>query len=100
MRKILRAGSYRGCCRFLVLFVAFTFFPSVLFAGGGRQIITETADGIEIWQKEFDVSNKKKGTYNIIITGRDAAGNEGISGPFNLKVDPLGGASRSAGCLP
>ena len=96
MHKILKAGSYRpgsyrGCYRFLMLFVAFVFLPSVLFAGGGRQIVTETADGIGIWQQEFDVSGRKKGTYNVIITARDAAGNEGISGPFNIKVDPMAG---------
>jgi hypothetical protein len=74
-----------------MLFVAFVFLPSAVFAGGGRQIVTEIADGIDIWQQEFDVSGRKKGTYNIIITARDAAGNEGISGPFNLKVDPMAG---------
>jgi hypothetical protein len=74
-----------------MLFVAFVFFPSVLFAAGSGQTVTKTADGIDIWQQEFDVTGRKKGTYNIIITARDAAGNEGISGPFNLKVDPMAG---------
>jgi len=96
MHKILKAGenrpgSYRDCYRFLMLFVAFAFLPSALFAGGGNEIITKTADGIDIWQQEFDVAGRKKGTYNVIITARDAAGNEGISGPFNLKVDPMAG---------
>jgi hypothetical protein len=91
MRKILRAGSDRGCYQFLMLFVAFVFLPSVIFAGGGSQIVTETADGIDIWQQEFDVTGRRKGTYNILITAKDAAGNEGISGPFNLKIDPMAG---------
>jgi len=84
MHKILKF-------RILMLFVAFVFLPSGLFAGGSKQIITETADGIDIWQQEFDVTGRKKGTYNIIITARDAAGNEGISGPYNIKIDPMAG---------
>jgi hypothetical protein len=80
MRKILKT-----------LFIM-VFLPATIYAGGGRQIISQTADGIDIWQTEFDVSDiKKKGTYNIIISAKDAAGNEGISGPFNLKVDPMAG---------
>ena len=75
----------------LFLVCAFIFLPTDLYARGGRQIETVTADGIDIWQHEFDVSEKKKGTYNIIIVGKDAAGNEGISGPFNLKIDPMAG---------
>ena len=81
LRRILFTG---------VLALVF-FLPAAVYAGGSRQIITETADGIDIWQKEFDVSGMKKGTYNIIINAKDAAGNEGISGPFNIKIDPMAG---------
>jgi hypothetical protein len=98
MHKILKAclnpGSYRqSACSVLlhILFAVFLFSPSLIFAGGSGQIVTETADGIDIWQQEFDVSGRKKGTYNYIVTARDAAGNEGISGPFNIKVDPMAG---------
>jgi hypothetical protein len=58
---------------------------------GGRQIDTKTAEGIEIWQTEFDVSRKKPGTYNVIINAKDAAGNIGVGGPFNIKVDRMAG---------
>jgi hypothetical protein len=77
--------------RILKTLFLMVFLPAAVYAGGGKQIVTQTADGIDIWQTEFDVSEKKKGTWNIIITARDAAGNEGISGPFNLKVDPMAG---------
>jgi hypothetical protein len=78
--------------RILKTLLLMVFLPAAVYAGGGRQIVTQTADGIDIWQTEFDVSEiKKKGTYNIIIRARDAAGNEGIGGPFNLKVDPMAG---------
>jgi hypothetical protein len=62
-----------------------------LFAGGGRQVETKTAEGIEIWQTEFDVSGRKPGTYNVIINAKDAAGNVGVGGPYNVKIDPKAG---------
>ena len=65
--------------------------PSSVFGGGRKQIITETAEGIDIWQKEFDVSGMKPGTYNYIVNAKDAAGNVGVSGPFNIKIDPMAG---------
>jgi hypothetical protein len=77
--------------RILKTLLVMIFLPAALYAGGNRQIVTQTADGMDIWQTEFDVSARKKGTYNIIISAKDAAGNEGISGPFNLKVDPMAG---------
>ena len=103
MHRILKAVSHRSRCRksvftkscsfspLLFMVLAFVLLPVTVYGGGGRQIITEPADGIDIWQQEFDVSGMKKGTYNIIINARDAAGNEGISGPFNIKVDPMAG---------
>jgi hypothetical protein len=62
-----------------------------LFAGGLRQIETKTAEGIEIWQTEFDVSRRRPGTYNVIIKAKDAAGNVGVGGPYNVKIDPKAG---------
>ena len=62
-----------------------------LHAGGNREIITHRAEGAEIWQTEFDVRNLNPGTWNIIISATDAAGNVGVSGPFNLRIDPMAG---------
>jgi hypothetical protein len=90
-KSLTRRGLSRSFSSMLFLACAFVFLPSAVYAGGGRQIETATADGLDIWQQEFDVSGKKKGTYNIIIVGKDAAGNEGISGPFNIKIDPMAG---------
>ncbi|MCL1837010.1 MAG: DUF4625 domain-containing protein [Treponema sp.] len=80
----------RRILRFMAMGLVF-FLPYAAFAAGGRQIITEPADGIDIWQKEFDVSHMKPGTYNFIVSSRDAAGNVGVSGPFNVRVDPKAG---------
>jgi hypothetical protein len=77
--------------RLAALAVLGLLFTVQVFSGGKRQIDTQTADGIKIWQKEFDVSGLKPGKYNVIIQARDAAGNVGVSGPFNLRVDPNAG---------
>jgi len=70
----------------LGLFVAF---PG--HAGGGRQIVTHEAEGSDIWQTEFDVRDLRPGTWNVIVNARDSAGNVGVSGPFNLFIDPRAG---------
>ncbi|MDR2718040.1 MAG: DUF4625 domain-containing protein [Treponema sp.] len=94
MRKVFKIVVYESRRRsgLLFLVMALAIFPPLsIYAGGNRDIITETADGIDIWQKEFDVTGKKPGTYNIIVNAKDAAGNVGIGGPFNIKVDPMAG---------
>jgi hypothetical protein len=62
-----------------------------LWARGRQAIVTEIAEGNEVWQKRFDLTNNDPGTYNVLVTTRDAAGNEAQSGPFNIKVDPAAG---------
>jgi len=61
------------------------------WAGGSGQIETVTAEGNETWQHNFDVKGRKKGAYNYVVNGYDHAGNEEISGPFNIKIDPKSG---------
>ena len=58
-------------------------------AGGGREIVTHEAEGVDIWETGFDVRELRPGTWNIIINAQDSAGNVGVSGPFNLRVDPM-----------
>ncbi len=38
------------------------------------------------WQETFDI-NDKSGKYNVYVTAEDAAGNQGIAGPFNIFID-------------
>jgi len=65
---------------------------SALWAGGWKdQIETVTAEGGEVWDNDYDVTERKKGIYNFIVYARDRAGNESISGPFNVYVDPNSG---------
>jgi hypothetical protein len=92
MRRIRKFRSSAGFSSLLTVLplLAGLCVPVSLWAGG-RQINSQTADGIEIWQKEFDVSSLKPGRYNFIVTAKDAAGNAGTSGPFNIQVDPKAG---------
>jgi hypothetical protein len=63
-----------------------------LWAGGKKeQIDTRTASGREIWQQEFDLTEKAPGKYNVLIRAKDAAGNTAESGPFNIRIDPNAG---------
>jgi hypothetical protein len=58
---------------------------------GFGQLDTATAEGGETWRHNFDISGKAKGTYNYIVNAHDHAGNEAVSGPFNIKIDPNSG---------
>jgi hypothetical protein len=65
---------------------------SGLWAGGrADRINTQTAEGRDVWQQEFDLSELKPGKYNVLISAKDAAGNRAESGPFNILVDPNAG---------
>jgi hypothetical protein len=79
-----------GIRGFIPLFVLLSLSPS-LWARGRQGIDTRVAEGREVWQTEFDVTNSDPGKYNVLVRTRDAAGNEASSGPFNLRVDPNAG---------
>jgi hypothetical protein len=70
------------------------FLPLALFAGG-RQIETKTAEGIEIWKSEFDVAGRRPGIYNVIVNAKDAAGNIGVGGPYNIRISPTAGLAEA-----
>lgn len=55
--------------------------------GGGNKIDKMETSSLESWQETMDISNKN-GKYNVLITARDIAGNDGFVGPFNLFIDP------------
>ena len=46
------------------------------------------ADGLENWDHDFDTSKLPAGTYNIIVEGKDTAGNTEVAGPINIRIDP------------
>ncbi|MDR1277804.1 MAG: neuraminidase [Treponema sp.] len=79
--------GFRGGVSFLCLLLL----APCLWARGSQAIVTETAEGNEVWQRQFDLHNYEPGTYNVIVNTRDAAGNEAQNGPFNITVDPRAG---------
>ncbi|MCP5452964.1 MAG: Ig-like domain-containing protein [Spirochaetaceae bacterium] len=48
----------------------------------------QSADGLENWTTEYDVSGLKPGSYNLLARAVDAAGNVTFAIPFDLIVDP------------
>ncbi|MEL3907340.1 MAG: Ig-like domain-containing protein [Treponema sp.] len=61
---------------------------SFIFPAGKKDVETRTAETPESWNESFDISAKKKGKYNVIVTAEDSAGNIGTAGPFNMYIDP------------
>ena len=71
-----------------LLFVSFCCMLNTVYAFGSRDITETELVTPESWQETVDISTKKKGKYNILITARDIAGNVGYAGPFNMYIDP------------
>ncbi|MFH2115785.1 MAG: Ig-like domain-containing protein [Spirochaetota bacterium] len=67
---------------------AVIFLASPAFAGGSKEVVQGTVEGLENWQTVFDVSGMKPGVYNFLVEGSDAAGNSTVAGPFNVRIDP------------
>lgn len=61
---------------------------TAVFASGKNDVETRIPENPASWNESFDLSAKKKGKYNALVTAEDIAGNEGYAGPFNMYVDP------------
>ncbi len=72
------------CCLMVLLALACAL---PLFANGSGDK-GQIADGRENWKSEIDITTRKAGKYNLIITGTDRAENVGIAGPINIYIDP------------
>ncbi len=62
--------------------------PTSLAARGTSEESWQDVEGIENWTHEIDISEFDEGTYNVIVRGRDPAGNEVLEGPINITIDP------------
>lgn len=60
-----------------------------LLAGGNKETLEQNVSNLESWQETFDISNKKAGKYNIMVTATDGGGNTAVVGPYNMFIDPL-----------
>lgn len=58
------------------------------FAFGSKDTIETPAGNLDSWLETVDISERKPGKYNILITAEDLAGNQGFAGPFNMYIDP------------
>jgi len=58
-----------------------------LHAGGQKEDYKKT-NGLENWNYDYDISQLRPDTYNILIRAKDGAGNVSIAGPINFRVDP------------
>jgi hypothetical protein len=57
-------------------------------AAGTKEEDFRKAEGTENWESQYDISKLSPGKYNLLIEGRDKAGNVSTAGPFNVYVDP------------
>jgi len=88
MNTIISSVRFRRCAASLALLALLC---TSLWAGSKKDIESVTAEGGEVWQNNFSITERKKGTYNYIVYARDRAGNETIDGPYNIKIDPSAG---------
>lgn len=70
---------------FLFVFLVQSLF---IFAGGQKED-WKNVNGLENWHYDYDISQLKPDTYNLVIRAKDGAGNVSIAGPINFRVDPL-----------
>ncbi len=60
-------------------------------ASGAADSLLQTyhpVEGLYQWQKSLDVSGLKPGTYNIVVTGEDTAGNTFETAAVDIRIDP------------
>ncbi|MBL8966624.1 MAG: hypothetical protein JNG85_06415, partial [Spirochaetaceae bacterium] len=85
-----RLSTLRGVLFALALCLA----ASPLSAMGSKEPPRERASGLEDWEHGFDISKLPAGKYNIVVEGRDKAGNVSLAGPINVFVDPASDLPR------
>ncbi len=80
----MKKKNVRKCISALALLLA----AQMVFAHGAKDITEKSAESLESWQETFDLSDKKMGKYNILVTATDLGGNFHIEGPHNIYIDP------------
>ncbi len=84
----MNARSFRPVLAWVVLA---TLCVSSAWARGTPEDTWRAADGKDVWRHQFDVAGNEPGVHNVIIRARDAAGNETVDGPYNIRIDPEAG---------
>lgn len=70
------------------VFVAFFLCASLGFSHGKKDTEMRSLGEKNSWQEDFDLTDKKEGKYNILITADDKGGNTQQEGAFNIFIDP------------
>ena len=68
--------------KLLLCVCVYVLLSSFLSAGG--KVETRTVENPESWDEAFDLTDKKQGKYNVLVTAEDPSGNIGEAGPFNM----------------
>lgn len=58
------------------------------FSSGKKETVETPAKSLDSWLETVDISTKKPGKYNILVTAGDLAKNQTLAGPYNMYVDP------------
>ena len=72
--------------KLLLCVCVYVLLSSFLSAGG--KVETRTVENPESWDEAFDLTDKKQGKYNVLVTAEDPSGNIGEAGPFNMYINP------------
>ncbi|MGP1587351.1 MAG: Ig-like domain-containing protein [Treponemataceae bacterium] len=72
--------------KFILFLAVALFFCSGLFAK--KYIEERVVENPESWKETFDVSEKRAGKYNVIVTAEDHGGNVTTEGPHNIVINP------------
>ncbi len=73
---------------FALCFVPAAFSFIGVYAHGSKDVQKKEVTNPDSWQETFDLTGKKAGKYNIMVTATDLGGNQAVEGPFNIYVDP------------
>ncbi|WP_461255465.1 Ig-like domain-containing protein [Treponema sp. R80B11-R83G3] len=76
------------CKRNLFICVLFFLIGSSLWAGGGKDNVSKSAEDPSGFTDTLDISEKKPGKYNYYMEATDRAGNVTLAGPDNIYIDP------------
>ncbi len=83
------SGANRRILKRCLLSLSFLLgFQAASFAAGSKEADFKKTDGRDNWEYTYDISTMAPGKYNLIVEGKDKAGNVSTAGPYNVYIDP------------
>jgi len=74
--------------KIVVLLISLTIFSTLIWAGGGKDAITLTAEDPSGFTDTIDTTGREPGKSNYYLEAIDKAGNVTVAGPENISFDP------------